>query len=145
MTDQELQELKDRLASLSQEKEEASMRLESISQDFHETEKLIRQEKRSRETLKEMDSMKTHIKNFFEKHQQDRTIEQLWMVKINGKLFHSNKGRYTWTSERLALTSIADYVCYYDYQIGKHSDELFIIDVVKELVKEGYIELIKVY
>lgn len=145
MTDQELQELKDKLASLSQERDEASKSLQSISQDVRETEKLIEQEQRSRETLKEMDSIKTQVKSFFERRDQGRTTGQLWMVKINGKTFHSNKGRYTWTSEGRALAAVADYACYYDYQLARYSYKVSITDVIKELVKDGYIELIKVY
>lgn len=145
MTDQELQKLKDRLTSLSHEREEASRSLQSISRDFCETEKLIEQEERFRETLREMDSMKMHVKNFFEKHEQGKTTGQLWMVKINGKTFHSNKGKYTWTSEGRALAAVADYVCYYDYQLARYSYKVSIIDVIKELVKDGYIEVIKVY
>ena len=93
MTDQELQELKDKLTSLSQERKGASRSLQSIDWDIHETERLIEQENRSRKTLKEMDSMKIQIRNFFEGHEQEKTTGQLWMVKINGKTFRSNKGK----------------------------------------------------
>ena len=145
MTDQELQELKDKLTSLSQERKGASRSLQSIDWDIHETERLIEQENRSRKTLKEMDSMKIQIRNFFERHELEKTTGQLWMVKINGKTFRSNKGKYTWTSEGRALAAVANYVSYYDYQLGRHSNEVFIIDVIKELVKDGYIKTVKVY
>ena len=75
----------------------------------------------------------------------EKTTGQLWMVKINGKTFRSNKGKYTWTSEGRALAAVANYVSYYDYQLGRHSNEVFIIDVIKELVKNGYIKTVKVY
>ena len=74
MTDQELQELKDKLTSLSQERKGASRSLQSIDWDIHETERLIEQENRSRKTLKEMDSMKIQIRNFFERHEQEKIL-----------------------------------------------------------------------
>lgn len=145
MTDQELQELKDKLTSLSQERKGASRGLQSIDWDIRETERLIEQENRSRETLKEMGSMKTHVKNFFDRHEQGKTTGQLWMVKINGKTFHSNRGKYTWTSEGRAIAAVAEYACYHDYQLARLSNEVFVIDIIKELVKDGYIKTVKVY
>jgi len=153
MTDQEYEKLKQEYESTKALREitvrDTTTGLQELYNRESSLEKKIKDERMRRLTETGMDAYKASVQDFFVKKIENgpRLTDQLWMVEIGGKKFRSSKGKYTWTSEGRAEAAVCNYIYYdgpYDLRQLITQGKLDIGSVVEELIKEGYIKIIRI-
>lgn len=143
MTEQELQKLKDRYLELSKIKIASREEQRRVDKEIYTLKKNIEKEERELRTQENMSLLKKAVRQHFDNPNRSKSTDQLWMVKINGRTFRSDKGKYTWTSEGRAIAAVSNYLDYHSWILSGFNCNNS--SVVKELIKDGYITLVQVY
>lgn len=148
MTDQEYQELVEKVDRLNKERISTGQRhqeeFSKLTSEYLKASKLKEEEDLRRCTEKGMSEFKKLVRESLDhRNKFMKTTDELWMVEIEGHKFKSTKGKYTWTSEGRARAAVANYLDYNGpWEIRRA--RVSMKEIIQELIKDGYIKIIRV-